>query len=573
MVVTREGSLLPRACQFAYIDESASPVNVLLGSRKFAEGWNCFRVSVIGLVNLGSAKGNKIIQIFGRGVRLQGIEGDGKRTHHPKRVEDYYALTQFQLLEKLETLVVLSLKKSYLKTFTDEVHKQIKYPLSFTVPVIPRIVSFGSAPARSFADMVQKLPVFKLSQTEINQKQVVFCPDHRIKYRFWENQIPYNQTIEPGNWKFALDYRSDRTREGANVANELKQYAGWFGQEEFTRQLQEFETQTQFRLYREDKEGNVGTFTLADVFASEVIIEVLYDEPLEIADIARIRRLQERASGDLWARLKNKINYLINSQRYIFNEPLRQASATEPGDFAAEYVVRNIYESEPDLEAEKHKWTKRLEKLVVPHIPHHLYTPLLLADESEEGWKISPTGLNAGERKLVEDLEEYLQNWPRETGLEFYLLRNVETLKSLGFYMPKAQHVFYPDFVFWIIDPATNTYYFNFLDPKGVRGLQDNQLFDINEKGDNRSILETIEEQFKAQTPYRNIHVNSFILLRDSSDLRQDEYQEAVDRNIFRLNWSEKDEKGQRTTKTEWYKEEDSPKSYLDLLFGKLGLR
>ena len=32
---------------FRNIDNPKSPINVLIGSRKFAEGWNCFRVSVI----------------------------------------------------------------------------------------------------------------------------------------------------------------------------------------------------------------------------------------------------------------------------------------------------------------------------------------------------------------------------------------------------------------------------------------------------------------------------------------------------------------------------------------------
>ncbi|WP_347273117.1 DEAD/DEAH box helicase family protein [Candidatus Kuenenia sp.] len=64
---------------FENIDKPQSPINVLIGSRKFAEGWNCFRVSVIGLINLGKTKGNKIIQIFGRGVRLKGLKNDGKR--------------------------------------------------------------------------------------------------------------------------------------------------------------------------------------------------------------------------------------------------------------------------------------------------------------------------------------------------------------------------------------------------------------------------------------------------------------------------------------------------------------
>ena len=76
---------------FENIDKPQSPINVLIGSRKFAEGWNCFRVSVIGLINLGKSKGNKIIQIFGRGVRLKGLMNDGKR-EDLNHIDDYFSL-------------------------------------------------------------------------------------------------------------------------------------------------------------------------------------------------------------------------------------------------------------------------------------------------------------------------------------------------------------------------------------------------------------------------------------------------------------------------------------------------
>ena len=49
-----------------------STVNVLIGSKKFTEGWNSWRVSTMGLMNIGRTEGSEIIQLFGRGVRLKG---------------------------------------------------------------------------------------------------------------------------------------------------------------------------------------------------------------------------------------------------------------------------------------------------------------------------------------------------------------------------------------------------------------------------------------------------------------------------------------------------------------------
>ena len=53
---------------FDRINDPQSPVNVLIGSRKFMEGWDSFRVASMGLLNIGKGEGSQIIQLFGRGV-------------------------------------------------------------------------------------------------------------------------------------------------------------------------------------------------------------------------------------------------------------------------------------------------------------------------------------------------------------------------------------------------------------------------------------------------------------------------------------------------------------------------
>ena len=64
---------------FFGINESNSHVNILIGSKKFVEGWNSWRVSNMGLINMGKGEGPQIIQLFGRGVRLKGKDYSLKR--------------------------------------------------------------------------------------------------------------------------------------------------------------------------------------------------------------------------------------------------------------------------------------------------------------------------------------------------------------------------------------------------------------------------------------------------------------------------------------------------------------
>ena len=50
---------------FHGINTDSSPVNLLLGSKKFTEGWSSWRVSNMTLMNVGKNEGAQIIQVFG----------------------------------------------------------------------------------------------------------------------------------------------------------------------------------------------------------------------------------------------------------------------------------------------------------------------------------------------------------------------------------------------------------------------------------------------------------------------------------------------------------------------------
>jgi hypothetical protein len=65
---------------FAHINDDDSTINILIGSKKFSEGWSSWRVSAMGLMNVGRSEGSEIIQLFGRGVRLKGYRYSLKRS-------------------------------------------------------------------------------------------------------------------------------------------------------------------------------------------------------------------------------------------------------------------------------------------------------------------------------------------------------------------------------------------------------------------------------------------------------------------------------------------------------------
>lgn len=92
---------------FTDINRPDTPLNILIGAKKFMEGWNSWRVSNMGLLNIGRREGSQIIQLFGRGVRLRGENHSLKRSavlpdSHPPHIK------------LLETLNIFAVRANYM---------------------------------------------------------------------------------------------------------------------------------------------------------------------------------------------------------------------------------------------------------------------------------------------------------------------------------------------------------------------------------------------------------------------------------------------------------------------------
>jgi hypothetical protein len=97
---------------FGTLNSKESRLHVLIGSRKFTEGWSSWRVSTMGLLNMGKGEGSQIIQLFGRGVRLKGKEYSLKRSTPAQRPKGLH-------LERLETLNIFGVNAGYMATFKE----------------------------------------------------------------------------------------------------------------------------------------------------------------------------------------------------------------------------------------------------------------------------------------------------------------------------------------------------------------------------------------------------------------------------------------------------------------------
>jgi hypothetical protein len=96
---------------FHDIGKPHSTMNLLIGAKKFTEEWNSWRVSTMGLMNVGATEGSQIIQLFGRGVRLKGFGHSLKRSAKAQLPD---GITRPKYLGTLETLNIFGIRADYM---------------------------------------------------------------------------------------------------------------------------------------------------------------------------------------------------------------------------------------------------------------------------------------------------------------------------------------------------------------------------------------------------------------------------------------------------------------------------
>lgn len=140
---------------FQSISETNSSINILIGSKKFIEGWNSWRVSSMGLMNMGKNEGAQIIQLFGRGVRLKGKNFSLRREEVNA---PYY-------IRALQSISIMGLNASYMNRFLDEIEREVpeytEYPIDINFNYEDKwdgqIMTFRKQDDKRFQDVIVEL--------------------------------------------------------------------------------------------------------------------------------------------------------------------------------------------------------------------------------------------------------------------------------------------------------------------------------------------------------------------------------------------------------------------------------
>jgi hypothetical protein len=441
---------------FDRINDPESPVNILIGSRKFMEGWDSFRVASMGLMNIGRGEGAQIIQLFGRGVRLWGKDRSLKRS---KASEPNGAPPHIGLLE---TLNVFGIRANYMAQFREYLKQE--GVTEFEEVIIPVEVQ------ENFLN--QGLQVLRLPNGKAFEEQegVVLGLDEEIHITL--DLRPQLEVAQSDKGDETVG-KAGGTNKAEALKKELASLLNWqriyFDLLEFRRVKGLYNLSFTLDTLREILEkGNYTVLCSDDQLsprrftdlrrAEEVAVSVLRKYITAFYD--RQRRAWERRNLQLVPLTRDNPTLKWN-ERQDGKPYYTLKIARERRDFLAE--VRQLVEKADKL------YQQDVENFLNIHFDCHLYQPLLLAHPQIDA--MTPPGLNEGEAKFVRDLREYLQkNSAQLQGKKIFLLRNLTRGRGIGFFDAKSGEAFYPDFILWVIEG--NKQRIAFIDPHGLRMAQ-----------------------------------------------------------------------------------------------------
>lgn len=468
--VTRREDDEYRDSLFHGINRDDSPVNLLVGSRKFTEGWNSWRVSSIGLMRMGKSEGTQIIQLFGRGVRLRGYRMSLRRSSVLAEKP-----TPPRNLRQVETLQVFGVKASYMNTFRDWIFSEVPEAQEKEVWDLPVVQTLPKRKLRTLK-LRDEIDGVKVERGQAFRKLgplVVLRPPHEADPAdAWLRRHPTRL-----NWL-------PRVR---GLVGESKQVTATIG-ESTDKPDQKF-TDLHIAMLDIDEllfglEAFKATRGLDRLHANRESIRMLlrnrdWYHLLATTDDMRTDRWENRAQ---WHRMAQQ---LINAYAERFYRYIR-------GRWEAPYIeVAEIVEDDPNLVdghtiestelAETAEDIERIAGIVeelrtalksdplvartwfagkwktVP-FAGHLYQPLMYVGKRAQ-IKISPVALDKHEAQFVTDLATWCTS---HSDRDVYLLRN-QAVSGLGFFQASN---FFPDFLLWVEDGDRE--HLAFVDPKGL---------------------------------------------------------------------------------------------------------
>ena len=500
---------------FTKINNEDSTINILIGSKKFSEGWSSWRVSAMGLMNVGRSEGSEIIQLFGRGVRLKGFKYSLKRS---SALDTSYNPGPIPKgLREIETLNIFGVRADYMDTFRKYLEDEgLPHNEETYTPIqIPTVNLLGE----------KRLKIVRLKKGYDFKKAVVVKPEDMMKGMKvkvdWTPKVDAIWSQRAGVDTAAEMTESKLYAKHLNLLNwnriffaieQMKNERSWHNMEISVDMLHQLMLQTDwYELTIQDADLEFHDFGRDVARWEEITIALLR---------GYIERAYKRSKGK-WESKYMETVYIDQNDPNFFDEytvEVRndQQHWIERLQELREQIISGNLERDYQINGQ---WLQAL------RFDQHLFYPILClrekdangkkvmldSDTNEPLVKISPVALNEGETGFVQRIREYYEVHKDGCllGKEIYLLRN-ESRKGIGFFEASG---FYPDFILWVNEGQKQRVIF--IDPKGIRNLQGLehpkiQLFKTLKEEVEPTLNDpdiSLDSYIISNTPYREIHL------------------------------------------------------------------
>jgi hypothetical protein len=476
---------------FQAINQQESPINILLGARKFIEGWDSWRVSTMGLMNIGRGEGPQIIQLFGRGVRLLGKGRTLKRSEaldgdHPDH------------LPYLETLNIFGVRAKYMAQFRDYLKEEgIDTEERKTVVVDTQLNDDFKGKGLLVVRRQIETPFEEAERLQLELVDV--CKPVIDLTASADILVSDGLTRErPGIY----DARSTRTLQSDSLA-----FLDW---ERLYDELWRFRTAHGYHNLTLDRQ------VLRRVLAGEHYELYCSPDLVTLTSFTDMKRMERLALMILRKYVKN---YYTRAQKHweqkqmvyqtldANDENLISSYEARVKRSADEFIqtLQNMC-TDPKLYTEDDGLPERV------HFDRHLYLPLLVEPDKDPVVKYSPPGLNEGERDFVKALRSYVtaqdgQDLLADRDLELFLLRNQSRGRGVGFLVDEDR--VFPDFILWLKGPSHQDIVF--VDPHGMV-IGSNP--DVNPKVQLHETIKEYEQDLNTRAGRADITLHSYVVSR-----------------------------------------------------------
>lgn len=438
---------------FQSINQQGSSINVLIGAKKFIEGWDSWRVSTMGLMNIGRSEGPQVIQLFGRGVRLLGKDRTLKRS---ERLQGRHP----QDIVTLETLNIFGVRADYMARFRRHLQNA------------------GIDPGEWDEFIVDTWPGpdFENRGLLVIRPQTDTAFDETVNLLLQPGDVQPTIDLTPQAERLSSSDSKQATVEsfGARESHTFRQEVlGLFNWERLYRDTWRFAAGRGYHNLGLDRK------TLRSILAQEHYNLLCPGEVLELTAFADVERLEQIAlmvlrkyvaqwyakKWKMWRSEQLRYKYLDTTDENLVSSYRAQVRRSAEDLLAA---LNDMREKPSDFESDEGLPSR-------VHFSRHLYFPLLLSDNTNDpDFRYSPSGLNKGEREFVAKLRSYVNSHSGQELLisrdrELFLLRNQSRGHGVGFLLDNEG--FFPDFVLWLQGPDRQDVVF--VEPHGL--LRDKQ--------------------------------------------------------------------------------------------------